>query len=242
MAVKAVLFDVGNTLVQEYEDWRELEQKGVLQLIAALQNHGVDFNELTFSNTLLSIREESFRKAKETAKEVSAFQSLTQALWDLGIHEVDNELINRGVEAFFRPQEAVASLLSGVPETLRILSHRGYTLGVISNATSSLSVRRVLEKHGILHWFTTVIISADVGFRKPRKEIFDIALSQMRIRADQAIYVGNARVYDVNGASGAGLKTILLDNSSTEEKAEGDVEPDFTISDLEEVPEIVRET
>ena len=240
MPLKAVLFDVGNTLIYEHKDWREIERKGVEQLIITMKGHGMELDEPSFIESILKIREENFRKALETDTEITALECLSQVLQQTSVANISNELLNRGVEAFFHPQEKISTLLPGVPETLRKLSYNGYSLGIVSNATSSLSVRRVLENQGILHWFRTVVISADVKYRKPKPEIFHIALSGMGVEPEEAVYIGNTVKFDVQGARAAGLKTILFRIEQSDEEIETHVEPDYAISKIQQIMDIVK--
>ncbi|MDZ7270422.1 MAG: HAD family hydrolase [candidate division KSB1 bacterium] len=210
MPIKAVLFDVGDTLVYEHEDWRELEREGVERLLLILHGHGVTLEEDRLQEVLLRIREQNFVRARESGKEVTAAESIATALKELGAKGVSRELISRCVEAYFHPEEERSRLLPGVEEGLRTLAHRGFQLGVVSNATSALAVRRILEMHGILHWFRACIVSAEVGYRKPRREIFQLALSGVGAKASEAVFVGDRPDIDIKGAHDAGLRTIML--------------------------------
>ena len=210
MAINAVLFDVGNTLVYEHEDWRALEQEGAERVLLVLRGQGVTVEEGRFAEVLLRIREENFVRARESGQEVTAAESVASALREVGAAHVSPELVNRCVEAYFHPEEERSRLLPGVEEGLRALFHRGFQLGVVSNATSALVVRRILEMHGILHWFRACIVSAEVGYRKPRREIFDLALAAVGSEAKEAVFVGDRPDIDLRGAHNAGLRTIML--------------------------------
>lgn len=239
MAIQAVLFDVGNTLVHEQKDWREMEQKGVKLLVETTYGLGVRLHESNFTRTILQIREENFRKSRETNMEITALECFRQALEEEGITDITTELLNRGIEAYFHLQEEASSLLPGVAEALRALSYQGFTLGVVSNATSSLSVRRVLENHGILHWFRTVVVSADVGHRKPKAEIFEIALNNLGVKAPHAVYVGNSVEIDIIGAKAAGIRSILLKSEDTVENT--NVRSDFVATSMADVVTIIKQ-
>ena len=69
----------------------------------------------------------------------------------------------------------------GLKETLEALRQRGYRLGVISNIMSTTFVPRILKEHGVDQYFETLTMSSVCGIRKPRPEIFEIALNEMRI-------------------------------------------------------------
>ena len=54
-----------------------------------------------------------------------------------------------------------------------------------------------------------MIISEEVGVRKPNPNIFRICLSRLRLRRNQVIFVGDSLLYDVVGARAAGIISVL---------------------------------
>jgi putative hydrolase of the HAD superfamily len=90
---------------------------------------------------------------------------------------------------------------------LRNLADCGYHLGVASNYDSRL--RTVVAGLPALAPIQRLVISAEVGWRKPAAEFFN-ALCQQTPR-QQVLYVGDDPVNDYDGARAAGLHAILLD-------------------------------
>lgn len=103
-----------------------------------------------------------------------------------------------------------------VPAMLEALRERGYRLGVISNSCSEDSVFDMLEKYEIRDYFEDVTVSAVVGYRKPHPAIFHIALRQMRVAAQNCVYIGDTRSRDVIGAKNAGFgRAVLIQSKLT---------------------------
>ncbi len=96
---------------------------------------------------------------------------------------------------------------------LQRLRADGYSMGLISNAT--VRTRRVVEATGLTNYLDPIVISAEVGYLKPRPEIFRIALARANVRADEAIHVGDLYESDIVGARNAGMKGILIDRDGT---------------------------
>ncbi len=63
----------------------------------------------------------------------------------------------------------------------------GYKVGILSNNTTDLRER--LTKEGIAPLVDDIVISAEVGFQKPHREIFDIAFQQLGVRPEEVIFV-----------------------------------------------------
>jgi HAD superfamily hydrolase (TIGR01662 family) len=105
------------------------------------------------------------------------------------------------------------SLYEDVPDVLRHLHHRGIRLGLISNSHRSLTS---FESHFELDGLIAVTVSsAEHGFMKPHPGIFQAALDQMQVRADQAVMVGDSLAHDIAGARLVGMRAILLARGGT---------------------------
>ena len=63
---------------------------------------------------------------------------------------------------------------------------------------------------GIQDFFDTVVISGAVGFGKPDRRIFELALSEIGSQAQQAWFVGDHPRNDILGAESAGLTPIWM--------------------------------
>jgi len=86
-----------------------------------------------------------------------------------------------------------------------------FRIAVISNADGG--IERVLSRCGIADCFEAITDSGIVGVEKPRPEIFEAALTSMKARADESLYVGDVYSVDYVGAHNAGMEAVLLDVS-----------------------------
>jgi putative hydrolase of the HAD superfamily len=91
-------------------------------------------------------------------------------------------------------------------ETIRSLRGKVHT-GLISNAWSGL--REFLAREKIIDIFDTVIISAEVGVVKPSARIYEVALEQAKVRADEAVFVDDVAA-NIEGCEKVGMKGILF--------------------------------
>jgi HAD superfamily hydrolase (TIGR01509 family) len=95
------------------------------------------------------------------------------------------------------------------PASLARLAARGITLGVISNWDDRLGT--ILERKGLRHFFRTVVASTAIGHAKPDRRIFEYALRELGVQADEAWHVGDDPNADALGAARAGLHALFLD-------------------------------
>ncbi|MBM4261133.1 MAG: HAD-IA family hydrolase [Deltaproteobacteria bacterium] len=128
---------------------------------------------------------------------------------------------------FSQPQ--AWTLFPEVLETLSALKRRGMTLAVISNFDSRLI--KILHGLDTTEWFEEIYVSSRVGYAKPDRRIFELALRNHGLNAENAAHVGDSEENDWRGANAAGLKGLLVDRSQNPSRAEG------RISDLQQILE-----
>lgn len=97
------------------------------------------------------------------------------------------------------------------PQTVPILGalKQNKTVGLLSNFDHPPHVRRVLSDNGLENCFDSVIISGEVGVKKPDPAIFSFGLEQTGLAPDNVVYVGDTQE-DVAGAIAAGIRPIFL--------------------------------
>ena len=117
--------------------------------------------------------------------------------------------VTAGLEARFREVTLWSHIFPETPVFLDSLRARGYYLGVISNSVGRIEEQ--LGNVGLARHFDTILDSAVVGIEKPHPGIFRLALERARVRAAEAIFVGDTYATDIGGAQLAGLRGVLFD-------------------------------
>lgn len=121
-----------------------------------------------------------------------------------------------------------------VQKVLGTLRQMDIKLGLISNGKRQFQ-RDNLNALGIAEYFDTILISEEVGLRKPDPLIFQMGLDHLSVSAAESIFVGDHPEHDVKAARDAGMLGIWKrDEYWTEAEA------DFTINELFEIAAIVR--
>ena len=91
---------------------------------------------------------------------------------------------------------------------LEALRGAGVRTVVVSNWDGRL--RRILDERGLTPLLDAVVISAEVGWRKPHGEIFRRGLAAAGVRPGEALHCGDSVGDDVEGARAAGIRPVLL--------------------------------
>lgn len=92
---------------------------------------------------------------------------------------------------------------------LKRLKKDGLKLGVISNFDHRLY--RILDGLDLTHYFDSITISSEAGFAKPRRELYDAALSRAGVAAKHAMHIGDSEDLDFAPAAAIGMAAVLID-------------------------------
>jgi HAD superfamily hydrolase (TIGR01509 family) len=208
MPIRAVLFDLGNTLVSYYQP---AEFMPILR-------RSLDACLLTLGHSPLGREAQTalVHQALEMNQERAdlAVWPLEERLRVLFSHYTpDATLTERLSCAFLEPIFRTARVSRDALPVLQSLKRSGVKTAIVSNTPwgSSGGVwRSELARHGLLAAVDSVVFCTDVGWRKPHPTPFRRALEILGVAAKDAVFVGDDPVWDVEGANGAGLRPILL--------------------------------
>jgi HAD superfamily hydrolase (TIGR01549 family) len=105
-----------------------------------------------------------------------------------------------------------AELIPGAAEMLRGLARRGYRIALVADGPAA-TFRNVLTQHGLIHLFSAMAISEEVGVSKPDPRMFRTALDALGVPESdygRVVMVGNHLGRDIKGANALGLVSVLL--------------------------------
>jgi len=226
--IRAITFDVGGTLADGGLDKKAFMRK----VVDYLSGLGYGVSPRSYRKSLDKAMGE-LQRLRSLGREMSFRDFYSLVLSGLGISPTE-ELLSALLGLYF--ECFISSPIPGSYEVIRALSGR-YELAVISNAISPWP-RRFLEAQGLKPYFRTIIISGEVGWRKPHGKVFRIALSRLGVRPHEAIHVGDSPVEDVAGAKAVGMKAVLVARGRSFLDLE--VEPDAIVEDIRELPEALK--
>ena len=246
MATRAVLFDLFDTLVDLVLEGLPLVQMGQRRLPSTyqtlheviVQRSALDFEH--FARELGSVDREGRQRALAEGREyptLERFQTLLErlALEDDGLAELLTQTHMGLLRATARFHPHHAEVLRELRGTVRI--------GVCSNFSHAPTARALLEEAGLLSHIDEVVISEEVGIRKPRREIFEAALERLDVPREQTLHVGDDLKTDVEGAAGAGITPVWLTRRVRKPdealRAYTGPSPAHVISDLNQLPGLI---
>ena len=205
MAINGIFFDLYGTLLvygnmdAAWSDW-------LSEFHERLRAHGLTRSIESFAKSC----DQFFGKSEPTPRKhnMTVFEQRIQNLCtnlklnltSKDITEIANKIANAWQKHIPLDAEALHVL-----QTL----HRFKKLALISNFDHPPHVHSVLSELGLTHFFDSVVISAEVGVKKPDPRIFDSALEQTGMKPEEVVYVGDTED-DAEAARAAGIIPILI--------------------------------
>lgn len=206
--LRAVFFDVGNTLLYPYPSVSEVCK-------SVLEDAGHS-RELAHIDAYMPLVDEYYEDRYREDDTFWTSEGETSAIWvgmysllcrKLGIDEDAEELARRVYERFGSPEHWRA--YDDVLPAISRLRDRGVKMGVISNWDGRLA--GLLDGLDLSPFLDAVICSATVGLHKPDPRIFELACDTLGVSSEECAHVGDHHYADVIGAEAVGMRAVLID-------------------------------
>ncbi|MBN2591102.1 MAG: HAD family hydrolase [Sedimentisphaerales bacterium] len=255
MTIKAIIFDFDDTLAVERAS---AEEAMMITCKKVREKYDIEPQEL-YDNIWENARELWHNSSPVRSYCVAVAISSWEGLWGLFEGDDENLKILRSWTPTYRKQAWYSTLLeSGIDDiefaeylSLEFPKHRRkihnvfedaepnlielknkYKLALVTNGASDLQ-REKIDGSKLAKYFDVIVIAGDVGIRKPEPEIFNIVLSRIETKPNEAIMIGNALDSDIIGAQKAGIKTVWLNRKN--EINESDIKPDYEIKSINQL-------
>jgi FMN phosphatase YigB (HAD superfamily) len=244
--VKAVLFDLFDTLVtfdrarlpRLFVNGREVRSTAG-HLHEVLRRHAGHVTLEACYDALLWSWQEAERERAVEHREVTAPERF--GFW-LSRLDVDPRACPAGfVETLLETHRRELSKAAEFPAHHGPLLERlaqSFALAVVSNFDYTPTAIGILEDAGVTHLFRTIVVSDRVGWRKPRREIFEVALEALGVAPRHALFVGDRADIDVAGAHAVGMPVAWV-NARRAPLPHGIAPPTYEIRDLAELADIL---
>jgi len=221
--VRGVVFDLFHTLTGRESEWWGM----------------------SFTSDLLGIDRREWDRVLHSSRWRLAGQerdpfTIVRRLTDLIDAAIPDETIHRAVDARLRRfRGALETITPENVATVRSLRHRGFRLGLVSNA----------DPTELLAWSTCVlcgafdaeVFSCEVGWVKPEPEIFTACLDMLKLSAAECVYVGDGGSGELVAAKKLGFHTVFVSGVIAELWPER-IQERIAIADhhIERLPDVER--
>lgn len=134
------------------------------------------------------------------------FQGFEQVYRQLGIQEPQADVLSHTVRRYILDISNYALYDDAMPTLERCIA-LGYRNYIVSNNYPELP--EMMERMGLASFFSGYVVSAQIGYDKPRHEVFDYAL-KLAAYPQRSFMIGDNPVADIEGANRMGIPSILV--------------------------------
>ncbi len=239
--IKALLFDINGTVSDILTDESGPEAYRVVANLLSYQ--GIELGPDAVRELFWEINKRQRRESKEEHPEFDAVKIFAEIIdRHASNYTLSLPAAKRGqlplflAEAFRAASRYKLQLYPGVRKILDALAAK-YRLAAVSDG-QSVWARPELQSVGLLDVFDPLIISSDLGFRKPDRRIYEAALAKLDLWPEEVIFIGNDMYRDIWGPHQLGIKTVFFKSNQGDHSPQN-VEADYIIYRFEELPEAV---
>ena len=238
-----ILFDLGSTLIYFNGDFDQILVAGYAECYSVLSAAGLHLGREPFLRRFKEQMDEYRRERETEFIEYTTYNILSLTLREFGYSDVPETLIRQAVDAIYQVTQQYWEVEPDAHATLQELLREGYRLGLVSNAGDEPDVQTLIDRAGLRPYFEVILVSAELGIRKPNPRIFEQALQFWGVSPRRAAMVGDTLGADILGAYNAGLYSIWItrraDSPGNRAHAETII-PDARIATLAELPDLLR--
>jgi putative hydrolase of the HAD superfamily len=235
--LRAVLFDLGGTLMYERATWDVINARADDALTNYLRAEGLELNLSTFPREFRKRLRKYFQQREKDLLETTYSFVLRDVLRDKGYGDIPESTLRTALDKLFAITQTNWTLEEDTLSTLQKLEEDGYRMGLISNAGDDQDVQQLARRFGIAQYFDFILTSAACSYRKPHRRIFELALSNWYFLPSEAVMVGDNLDADVRGAQSVGLFAVWLSRRAGERTEDQlSIQPDASLSSLSELP------
>lgn len=222
MKIKAILFDLDNTLM----DFMKMKKMCVNNAVDAMIDAGLDYG-----------KEEAVKLCFDMYVSLGIeHQEIFQKFSNKILGRVDYKIISAGISAYRKTKFAYVEPYPHVISTLRELTKRGIELGIVTDAPKIQAWIRLSDMK-LHHFFDVVVAFDDTKKLKPHSLPFKKALGELGVKPEECLMVGDWIERDIEGAKKVGMKTCFARYGHIGEMRASNA--DYEIDDIKEVIGIV---
>jgi len=223
MTIKAILFDLDNTLI----NFLKFKVETAKSAAAAMVANGLPVTEIQAYGKIFSVYDEKGIEYQKTFHDV---------IEPFGLEINKAERIQQAaILAYLRKKFDVLEPYPMVKPTLSVLRAK-YKLGIVTDAPRNKAWQRLVLT-GLADEFDMVVTHDETLERKPNPTPFQIALQRLGLLAPACLFVGDDPDRDIKGAKEVGMHTCLAKYGLWNKK--GETKADFEIEKFEDLLKLI---
>ena len=202
---KAIIFDVGDTLVEHYPSQRQIYRERIASL-------GFTVDEKTEAAIAAAVEQATYKQitlehnGAPRMSEQDFNEMLDEAALLCVTADKDRSMLFEKLR-YIPLSKQELRVMPDALETLTKLKDLGFRMAIVSNHRAWLP--EYLNQIGLADFFESIVVSDLVGVEKPDAQIMRIALNELGLNGESCLYVGD-HPFDVLCAKSVGVDCAWL--------------------------------
>jgi putative hydrolase of the HAD superfamily len=195
MSIKAVLFDLDNTLI----DFMKMKKEACKSAIKAMIDAGLKMK-----------KREGYEKLMECYFRVGLDSSIAFTKFlEEQVGKAGEKILQAGIKGYQKTKPDYLKPYPYVLETLEMLKSFGLKLGIVTDAPREKALQR-LNAMNITKYFNIIITVDDTGVGKKDLLPLELAIKKLNLSSEEILFVGDSLRRDIEPAKKIGMKTLLI--------------------------------
>nr|XP_020458126.1 N-acylneuraminate-9-phosphatase [Monopterus albus] len=237
-AVKAILFDLDNTLI-------DTSGAGVvaIQKTSELLKTTLGFNDDTIHRICDKFKQKLHHESFDPAADRS-IDDVRVSHWEESIQETvgSSSTPLLAAQCYYLWKSSRLEVLSLSPEICNLLKqlHSRYKLLLLTNGEAQTQ-REKVEAVMCERFFDAVVIGGEHAEQKPFLSIFTLCFNMLEVEAQDCVMVGDSLDTDIQGGFNAGVRATVWIRRAGRAVPDGSVKPDYTIPTVLDLPDVLAQ-
>jgi FMN phosphatase YigB (HAD superfamily) len=238
--ITVVLFDLFGTLVlfdaarlPRYDSGRGPAPSTLPLLLPVLAEVAPTIDCTAFARTVQRVTQEMAEQRRRDAVEWPSRERFRRVLLACGGDRASIDTAAVQLSRCHLAALGAATIFPPAHAATLVAVRRRFRVGIVTNFDDTHTVYQVLQRHGLLLRGEPVVVSDAIGLRKPRPEVFEVALRELDVPPTEACFVGDTYDEDVLGARAAGVCPVWLTDPAAAARA------DPTVCTIATLPELI---
>ncbi len=239
--IKLVAFDLDDTLFNS----TDLSQQARIKGIDAMIDLGLNIDRGTAINILMEVVDEYGSNFSYHYNYF--FRRLNHMDESFAISfDLKYKCIAAAVMAYHKKKIDSIELYNDVKKVLETLKQENIKTAIITDGIIIKQYEKVFRL-GIDHLIDLVVISDEIGIKKPNLELFKYCLRKAQVKSNETMYIGDRLDKDIKPALELGMVGVYIHRGGKHDFHEDNVKkqqvitPDYEISDMGEILSIIEE-
>jgi putative hydrolase of the HAD superfamily len=199
----AILFDFFGTLVNYVERAEHSSPDRTLQTLSAL---GVSTDLAELRTRMDNVYDPLEAAANQSGEEYHTHTAMRHLLQTYGVKPTA-DAVESVARDWITDWSRSVSMVDGLNRALAALET---PMHIVSTTSTPWLVGDAIGELGIGDHFLSTTASVDVGWRKPRPEIYELAIERSGFPASELLFVGDNPDCDYHGPVAAGMQAVWI--------------------------------